>query len=182
MSIFGLAANSASRMAHTGQPMGAIAAIAAPAAEPAAQQPASALANAISSLTTFIPAETITLFVAITGIVSGWKTPTNPETNAFVGWFLALLVISPVFYVVSTILTARAASRKFTITASVVWRFAALMIAFVVWACAISSDTLTAILLRLNIDANLPHLRDIVSIIVLLTSAVLSTIDGLFPQ
>ena len=146
--------------------------------------PANSALTAIAALTTFIPAETITLFVAVTGIVAGWKTATNDEHGAFLAWFIIFLCVSPLFYLVATITTARTSGKTFAITPKFVWRFIALMIAYIVWACAISNDTLLALLdyFHLTLDqSTLDHLRDVVSIVVLLTSGALSAVDGLFP-
>src|SRR5579862_979468 len=107
-----------------------------PAPAPVAQPPApGAMGSAIAALTTFIPAETITLFVAVSGIIAGWKTSPSDHTQdgALVVSFFLFLALSPLFYVVATIIACRAQQKEFTITPRVIWRFIALMIAFVVW-------------------------------------------------
>ena len=79
MSIFLLASDTAQRMpaGPGGAPPPA------PPAVPGAPgpPPAGALASAITALTAFIPAETITLFVAVTGIIAGWTFPDLPARN-----------------------------------------------------------------------------------------------------
>jgi hypothetical protein len=189
LSILTLAATSVQDMplghpAPGGTPPPAPVVIAAPGlAGPAAASPAqqaNVVTNAIASLTSFIPAETLTFFVAIAGIIQGWKTPTEDEHGYFLAAFILFLVLSPAFYIVAAIATAKSTGKTFVVSGKFVWRMAALLIAFVVWSCAISNDTFAALLGLLGFAPTLPHLRDILSIAVLLTSALLSSIDNLF--
>jgi len=71
---------------------------------------ADSIKSALSTITKFIPAETITLFVAVAGIVSGWKTAdkaANAQDPAFLTCFVVFLVLSPLYYVTSLIIAAR---------------------------------------------------------------------------
>lgn len=179
MSIFLLATDTARRMpvGPGGAPPPA------PPAVAGAPAPAGgALASAITAITAYIPAETITLFVAVTGLIAGWQVPAGPARDgAFMTTFYVFLMISSIFYVIATIIAGRSAGRACTITPKSIWRFVALTVAFVVWSCAVSSDTTTALVDTWKINVDVVHLRDIVSIVVLITSGVLSALDGLFP-
>jgi hypothetical protein len=150
-----------------------------PPAPPPAFDP---LVAAMNGLTKFIPAETLTLFVAVTGIIAGWKTPADPQTASFLTAFFIFLALSPLFYVVATIVALRPSGRPFVASPRFVWRFVALMIAFVVWSCAISNDTSLAVLSLFHLSDPYNHVRDIVSIGVLIASSVLTALDGLFPE
>jgi hypothetical protein len=152
-----------------------------PAAQQPPAQPSDPLAAALNGLTKFIPAETLTLFVAITGIIGGWKTATDPQTGAFLTSFFIFLALSPLFYVVATIVALRQTGKPFSLSARFAWRFIALTIAFVVWSFAVSSDTSLAVLGLFHVSDPNNHIRDIVSIAVLITSSVLTALDGLFP-
>ena len=136
----------------------------------------------MNGLTKFIPAETLTLFVAVTGIIAGWKTPADSQTGSFLTAFFVFLVLSPLFYVVATIVALRPSGKEFAVSPRFVWRFIALMIAFIVWSCAISNDTSLAVLSLFHLSDPYNHVRDIVSIGVLIASSVLTALDGLFPE
>lgn len=173
MSIYRLAIQGASAM-----PLPAGAAGAAPApAVPAADQ----LAAAIQAITSFIPAETITLFVGVASIVASWNTH-----YGLVWWFIICALISPLFFVVASINAARSAGRTFTLDGRFVWRLLALLIAFVIWATAVSPQTLDQVATWLGWAAGNPQspdnhiLHDASSIAVLFTSPVLTAIDSLF--
>jgi hypothetical protein len=151
--------------------------------QPPAPAPAfDPLVAAMNGLTKFIPAETLTLFVAVTGIIAGWKTPADAQTASFLTAFFVFLALSPLFYVVATIVALRPSGRPFVASPRFVWRFVALMIAFIVWSCAISNDTSLAVLSLFHLSDPYNHVRDIVSIGVLIASSVLTALDGLFPE
>ena len=152
------------------------------AAAPSPESQANNMAAAIAGLTSFIPAESVTLFVAATNVFNSWKTDSD---GLFLWSFGILLVLSPVFYFATAVGTARSEGRKFSFNWKIRWRLVAFFIAFIIWGFAISFETLNAVLhmFRVTLDATAAaHLREGWSLAVILTSFLLSSVDRLVPE
>lgn len=135
--------------------------------------------SALDVLKKFIPGEAVALFVPGVTIFKGWG---DAAPRALITWFFVVLVLSVLFYLVAAATPAKAGDPvRIPNGPYFWWKLVALFIAYVVWALAFSTETQHALLAPFTHSTNAdPHIGDVLGILTLVASPVLTVFDGFF--
>jgi hypothetical protein len=143
--------------------------------------------QAIGALASFVPTEIVAMYVAVVPLLGSLNAFANPASKsiALQWWYCVCLVLTVLFYYVVFINQYRAVHAgaypawRQIFSRYTTWRAVAAIIAYLVWALAVQSDS-ARLILCWHFPSCLAQSEIWMGLLIFIVSPLLSALDGLF--